>query len=569
MKPIKAKDLLELDKEMKVVMLRQTQLPQTLVWQAGKNDYSEEPIHTKFPPGETECGKWVIEHLLANERGHWGPLEHPSIALDCVGFVHNVMVQARTHRVGVSFDCLAGESNITVKKGSKVKTKTISDLYEMYKRGEKLPLIRNLNESRGYFDYAEIGKVFKNTQKDLYIVTLEDGKQFKSSLDHRIFTENGWQRLKDLSVGNKVACNGVSLSLIEDARAKYTNPIWMASELKTKNPKQIAMNLGVSYEVIKKYAYKFGLTWEIKKDHNKGKKLDTSHFTEEQKQLRKENGIRNISKAHKKIKEIGHPSRKYPDDSENRVYNWQRYNRERILEHYGKICSNCGDKTKLHCHHKTSVKDDISQAYDIGNYEVLCSSCHIKEHKSLRTHFVPITSIEFLRTDITYDIEVNGKYHNFVCDGVVVHNCQSQRYTGRRVLKVASGDLKPEEVYYVRPAGLYLDRKGHKYEWTQEDYERQLKFCLAASERYTEGYEKRGMAEEHLRDYIPQNIRQNFVVSFSLRAILHFLDLRAKLDAQLEIQALCSGMIPVVKEWVPEIFSYYEEKRLFKARLSP
>jgi len=47
------------------------------------------------------------------------------------------------------------------------------------------------------------------------------------------------------------------------------------------------------------------------------------------------------------------------------------------------------------------------------------------------------------------------------------------------------------------------------------------------------------------------------------------LDLRAKMDAQLEIQALCEGMVPVIKQWIPEIFSYYEEKRLHKARLSP
>jgi len=251
MKPIRAKDLLELDQNMKVVMLRQAQLPQTLVWQAGKNDYSEEPIHTIFPPNEKECGKWVIEQLLANERGHWGPLEHPAITFDCVGFVHNVIVQARTHRVGVTFDV------------------------------------------------------------------------------------------------------------------------------------------------------------------------------------------------------------------------------------------------------------------------------------------------------------------------------QSQRYTGRRVLKVAKGELRPQEVFYVRPEGLYLDRKGHKYEWTQKDYERELKFCVEASERYTDLFENRGMAEEHLRDYLQQNIRQNFVVTFSLRAALHFLDLRAKLDAQVEIQALCEGMVPVIKAWVPEIFSYYEEKRLHKARLSP
>ena len=75
MKPIKAKDLLELDKHMKIVLLNSTPNPQTLVWQGGKNDYSEDAIHTKTPPSETDSGKWVIEQLLANERGHWGPLE--------------------------------------------------------------------------------------------------------------------------------------------------------------------------------------------------------------------------------------------------------------------------------------------------------------------------------------------------------------------------------------------------------------------------------------------------------------------------------------------------------------
>jgi len=250
MKPVKAKDLVELDGHMGVVALQKTPLPQTVIWQAGKNDYSEDPIHTKKPPNETKSGEWVIEQLLANDRGHWGPLEHPAITFDCYGFVHNVPMQARTHRVGVSFDV------------------------------------------------------------------------------------------------------------------------------------------------------------------------------------------------------------------------------------------------------------------------------------------------------------------------------QSQRYTGRRVMKVAKGELKPEEVFYVRPPGLYLDRKGHKYEWTHKDYQCELCRCVEASAHYSDGYE-RGMAEEHLRDYLPQNIRQNFVVSFSLRAALHFLDLRAKLDAQLEIQALCECMVPVIKDWVPEVFSYYETKRLHKARLSP
>jgi thymidylate synthase (FAD) len=47
------------------------------------------------------------------------------------------------------------------------------------------------------------------------------------------------------------------------------------------------------------------------------------------------------------------------------------------------------------------------------------------------------------------------------------------------------------------------------------------------------------------------------------------LDLRAKLDAQLEIQALCEAMIGPTRTWVPEIFEYYSEKRLHRARLAP
>jgi thymidylate synthase (FAD) len=77
------------------------------------------------------------------------------------------------------------------------------------------------------------------------------------------------------------------------------------------------------------------------------------------------------------------------------------------------------------------------------------------------------------------------------------------------------------------------------------------------------------MCEEHIRDYLAQAIRQNFVVSFNLRSILHFIDLRAKLDAQLEVQSLCDAFIPELALWAPNVWNYYKEKRLHKARLSP
>ncbi|MCJ7647228.1 MAG: FAD-dependent thymidylate synthase [Candidatus Lokiarchaeota archaeon] len=250
MKPINAKDLIELDKNLEVVVLQCYPIPEQVVYQAGKCDYSETPIHSQTIPKPSKCGEWIVEQLLSNDKGHWGPLEHPAITFSVCGYVHSVMAQARTHRVGISFDV------------------------------------------------------------------------------------------------------------------------------------------------------------------------------------------------------------------------------------------------------------------------------------------------------------------------------QSQRYTGKRVVKVANEELKPEDVFYVRPPGFYVNRTGKKYDWTQEDYEDELKFIVEGCKRYAVKYEK-GVCEEHIRDYLAQAIRQNFVVSFNLRSVLHFIDLRAKLDAQLEIQALCEQTIPYLRSWAPNVWKYYEEKRLHRARLSP
>jgi thymidylate synthase (FAD) len=47
------------------------------------------------------------------------------------------------------------------------------------------------------------------------------------------------------------------------------------------------------------------------------------------------------------------------------------------------------------------------------------------------------------------------------------------------------------------------------------------------------------------------------------------MDLRAKRDAQLEIQQLSELIWREVKLWVPELAEWYEQNRMFKARLAP
>jgi thymidylate synthase (FAD) len=145
---------------------------------------------------------------------------------------------------------------------------------------------------------------------------------------------------------------------------------------------------------------------------------------------------------------------------------------------------------------------------------------------------------------------------------------QSGRYTGSRIIRVALDDLPVEEVFYFRPVGFYTDRNGAKYEYTEQSRNADITLCKHLAEVYHSKIQD-GFAEEHARDLIPYAIRQHFVVSFNLRSVLHFMDLRSKLDAQDEIRALCELIWPHIKDWAPQIAEWYEQNRLHKARLAP
>jgi len=159
----------------------------------------------------------------------------------------------------------------------------------------------------------------------------------------------------------------------------------------------------------------------------------------------------------------------------------------------------------------------------------------------------------------------------------VSFDVQSGRYTGRRVAQVARGmvDLEEvlyfrdiEEVFYLRPVGEYTDRQGKKYAYTAKLRAEDVERCYDAAEAYACKLEL-GFAEEHARGLLPFDFRQHFVVSFNVRSLMHFLDLRAKADAQWEIQQLCELMWPHFQEWAPEIASWYRDHRWGKARLAP
>lgn len=102
-----------MDSLFRVEVISQMQNPQSVIYMAMHQDYSEDFVFDEWNihnglPDESECGELVVKHLLAGNRGHFGPLEHPQIVLNCGWFPHSVMQQVRTHRVGISFDVQSG-----------------------------------------------------------------------------------------------------------------------------------------------------------------------------------------------------------------------------------------------------------------------------------------------------------------------------------------------------------------------------------------------------------------------------------------------------------------------------
>ena len=146
-------------------------------------------------------------------------------------------------------------------------------------------------------------------------------------------------------------------------------------------------------------------------------------------------------------------------------------------------------------------------------------------------------------------------------------DCQSFRYTSESLTSVDS-PYDVEKAIYLRPVGLYTDRKGHKYYYTAEDREADLIRAYENIQVYKAKIAK-GHSEEHARGGVCYDLRQHFVMSVNLRSALHFLDLRHKKDAQLEIQWFADDVFQAVKAWCPEIVGYYEENRLNKAKLAP
>ena len=178
------------------------------------------------------------------------------------------------------------------------------------------------------------------------------------------------------------------------------------------------------------------------------------------------------------------------------------------------------------------------------------------------------------RVGVSFDVQsfrYTGDHMKVALDHVsedLTHDCWWDELGTSGLVGLEGDNSWVEPFIYLRPTGTYTNRQGQAFEYTQLGREIDAQHAAYLVYLYANKI-KGGMPAEQARGMLPFDYRQNFVVSFNARSLMHFLDLRAKADAQLEIQQLCDLLMEHFLAWMPEVAAWYRDRRFGKARLSP
>jgi thymidylate synthase (FAD) len=554
-----------------------------MVVNAARVSYGKEK--QEFGLTDVKLLKYLIQHK------HTSPFRHPQLQfrITCPVYVERQLFK---HQVGLTANCLHGDSVIRfINSSGGINDVSIKDLYEQWTNGRphqntKKDMgyvrrrisnmkLRVLNEQSGEFTFGSVKNVFKSGTKKIYAIRLESGDMIKCSPDHRIWTQDGWKTINDgLSTGDLVGLNGTRVAGTGSYRIKSELE---ADRMNGLSVTQMADKHSCSYHTIRKWLKIHDLSFSknersFSKNHtpwNKGNSGYTLNISDEGMRVKQE--IQEQSALDRYSVMTG------SDITVNSRTAFNLFAKRYLLRNnliYDKD-ANCSD---LEVHHIIPQRVDPDRFFNIDNVILISKNRHLEIHSSwqnelkfasefydkdildsldfrrkgnvLKVHFSKIVDISYLGEDETYDIEVEGPHHNFVANGIVVHNSISGRYvdfsdsyTMPNQLRLQSKDSKQgSEGVLSEPLNQSLCNKI-------EDLVDQ------AASLYGELC-KAGVAKEQARIVLPLCLNTQFIWTGSLAAFLHMWDLRIKPDAQEETRILAQQMLDEIENLEGQPFKH-------------
>ncbi len=471
-------------------------------------------------------------------------------------------------------------------------------------RGMKL---RQVNEDTLAFQHTRILGVYRNGRKPVFRMVLDDGKSIEATSDHRFLFATGWQTLRRATglreVGGRAVwrpgdhfayVNGAA----EERPAFYRDPIWLQREYRghRRSLADLAQACGVTVHTIRKWLRHYRLTEPGRGCFEKGARPWNRGTTY---QL----GPREPSKrflAAIRTARSGPASnfwRGGRSDDRASIGRWTTQIAARIHAGNGWTCQLCEERrSELHCHHIVPVWADLDRARDPNNLTTLCGDCHrsiagreldfverlggppvksewvprprIPWNRLDKAKLVRIRRFEFVGERETYDLEVEGPYHNFVANGIVTHNSINE-YSGRY-------SLMPLLFYSPDPGHFSLQSSANNQgreedaasERLYEDAIQRWEDVRASASRAYTWMVQEDVARELARIDLPLSTYTQWYWKIDLHNLLHFLTLRVDDHAQWEIQEFGRVMAGMLKRVAPMSFEAWIDYQVCGDKLS-
>ncbi|MDP1830843.1 MAG: FAD-dependent thymidylate synthase [Geothrix sp.] len=477
---------------------------------------------------------------------------------------------------------LTGVDRATVRK---IRDGRFSALRSAQGRVRKMK-VRVLNEASRAFQAGRIRDIVDKGVQPVYRLTLADGKHITLTESHRILTAEGWATLKD-AVGLVHHKDGRiemarPCSVMVNGVEAYRDGEWLRGQREAGfGLAEMASHAGCSPHTIRKWLKVHGQSFRPEETRfQTGVKVWNQG-------LRYKTGPKRMTEAQRarlRAARSGARSNFWRGGAatlRQRIAAWTARQAPAVHVANGNLCQVCGHASlDLHAHHIIPVWMDPERALDVTNLASVCGPCHREVHRTrgseqafavklrgplpahletaarrrgdrrLLAHGVSVISLEYVGPQQTYDLCLDGDWHNFVANGMVVHNSEFNEISGRYV-------EFPEDEFFV-PATFRqqakVNKQGSEGEIAEANRARALasylESCRGAVAHYKELLSL-GVCREQARCVLPVALYSEVYWTVSLQAVAHFIRLRADGHAQWEIQQYAAAVRQVVEPLYP------------------
>ncbi|MFJ2111001.1 FAD-dependent thymidylate synthase [Streptomyces sp. NPDC087850] len=242
---------------------------------------------------------------------------------------------------------------------------------------------------------------------------------------------------------------------------------------------------------------------------------------------------------------------------------WTAMRRERLIRE-NDSCHLCGagfPRSELALDHVIPVAEDPTRALDESNLAPVCEECQTRRSTEARTRARhtgaqavalpdPVVSITDDGEETTYDLSVEGPWHNFLGNGIVVHNSYNEE-SGRY--------RESQPVFYIPGEDRKLVQQGRpgKYEFVAGTEAQQQITERAMQDSYLRAYEayqemlEAGVAREVARAVLPVGLFSSMYATCNARSLMYFLGLRTQHE-QAKVPSFPQREIEMVGERMEE-----------------